>query len=730
MVLEVTDIISSGGELATAPPKKGDDFPSQSPAGPKSSTAPSLVVESRDVPCSSDVSTSSSMRMYADELTAAEQNSKAEELLGFSPTNEHRDEPVCGSYFDSTSSDVKRVSSTLNDPSTGEGQEDDNNEIAHEKVAVAIASDVSEIEEEAVCDPTPTTVMEETLVEKEVVEENTIGEDSIATELEEEKPVEEVVEDAQEADAQVTERIPDEQVFLETSPDFIEASSSKADQLETEQNDAEPETTNKEGKKNRASLLSKPNLSRASLLNTITLTSSRVGKSFTNTLSSLSKPSVPKASLRKMAKLPKMEKLPSVSKLSSSVAVAGSLISKRSPSLSMSQRSLPRLPKKLSKPSFGKKFKKTETAMPEEHEADKATATLEETNTVPMEPTEINSTWLKTELENTISLDTKIAEVEAPSVTEVPDTIPEEPPQRNYFEELLDQFDLLCAPMCKGIINQPETIRSLQAASGSNNENSQLVITTNPTETSFLDGIKSLCSIATEHSFFGEEKPVVQEAESGKLEQTALTMAKEEPDKLDVAAVMAKEALDKETFVEALDKETFVAEDIRGEAKGVKSMFSFRRSNIQKDKSTKPSLKIFAPSVSSVKKVTDMKNVSGQSLRRLMNRKQAGQAPSNEVAESLVLDIQVSPNSQSLDEVQATSLSCVDEKPHDDAAALKEMAPKQDKSIEPAGKSCPDAEALLELIESEAPKEEAPSESADQVFTDAESLLGRSRSSL
>jgi hypothetical protein len=375
MVLEVTDI-SSGGEIATASPKQGHDVVvTETSTAAATNTSP--VIESRDAP--SVTSSSSSMRMYADELTDPERQN-TEELLGFSPTNEHRDQPVCGAYFNSTpttSVDVKRVSSIVV-PVADERQADS---AANE--AVAIVADVAEMLEETKNDVSieKKPVGDETIENEVVLEEK---EEIITTDLVEEKLVEDETtkemegevteapdgEDAQDAETVVTEPTP-EPVFLESKPDSIEASFSKCDQLdEVEQIEAEPETvevvtslatSNGEKKKRVSFLLSKAG-SKASLV--ASLASSRA-KSVTNTLSSLSKPSVPKASLRKMAKLPKMEKVPSVKKLSSSVVAESR---RRLSSLPKPQRSLPFSPKKLSKPSFGKKSKKTEQVSPQEDE--------------------------------------------------------------------------------------------------------------------------------------------------------------------------------------------------------------------------------------------------------------------------------------------------------------------------------------------------------------------------
>jgi len=400
MVLEVTDI-SSGGEIATASPKQGDDvLVTETSTAAATTTSP--VIESRDAP--SVASSSSSMRMYADELTGPERQN-TEELLGFSPTNEHRDQPVCGAYFNSTpttSVDVKRVSSIVVPVADERQADNEGNE------AVAIVSDVAEMLEETKNDVSieKKPVGDETIENEVVLEEK---EEIITADLVEEKVVDDEIakelegevteapdgEDAQDAETIVTEPNP-EQVYLESKPDSIEASFSKCDQLdEAEQIETEPETaevatslatTNGEKKKRVSFLLSKAG-SKASLA--ASLASSRA-KSVTNTLSSLSKPSVPKASLRKMAKMPKKEKVPSVKKLSSSVVAESR---RRLSNLPKPQRTLPFSPKKLSKPSFGKKSKKTEQGPPVEDE-DMKSATPKETDA--NERTDINNKWLST----------------------------------------------------------------------------------------------------------------------------------------------------------------------------------------------------------------------------------------------------------------------------------------------------------------------------------------------
>lgn len=271
-------------------------------------------------------------------------------------------------------------------------------------------------------------------------------------------------------------------------------------------------------------------------------------------------------------------------------------------------------------------------------------------------------------------------------MSEAPISIAEEPSHRSYFDDLLDKIDLLCAPVCKKDFTN-ETLCAPASTFECAGENSQLMINTITTEPSIQDAPLSVCSVATEQDF-GEDKQSVQETEPGKL---------------DVAAMMAKKALDKGTDT----------------AEG-KSKFSFRRSNLKKEKSMKSSLKIFSPSGSSVKKASEMKKVAGQSLRRLTS-KNAGEAPNKEVEE----DFKVTANSQSLDEVLATPLTQSYLDAQTDAAVLDLTTPKKDNTSEPAAAKSTDAEALLGLSQSKGDETSAPA-----VHGDAEALLGKSRSNL
>ena len=740
MVLEVvTDISSGGGELATAiPPKLGDGVPAAAPTNSQD-----VVVveeeEARDVPPEVSAS-SSSMRMYADELTRTEY-SNAEALLGFSPTNEHREaEPVCGAYFNThtptaakfTSSDVKRVSSsTIIVPSSIDERQEETEE------TVVVVADVAEMEEKSSENIlAETDVIEETPVDAEAEaekEEAIIEVQSVTTDVVEEKLTEEEVVIMQDVEEEVTETpaqkdlkeadiVPEqscEPVLLETAPDSIEASFSTTDEKvvdEPEQKEAEPESpealtvarTN-DSKKKRL-FLTMPHLSKS--LTASSFAKSRVARSFTNTLLSLSKPSVSKASMRDLTKkMPKMEKLPSVAKLSSSVVAGSSLISKRLPSLPTSQR----LPKKLSKPSFRKKSRKAEsgthiqenkdveTATPKEQENEVLEiAASKEASTVQVEPNDgMNSKCPTTDLENTAEVEVPASPEGPDAISEVPVSIVAEEPQheRSYFDDLLDKLDSLCAPLCKDNSHQQQeedilpTSAPRTLSTSEHTEEEHLVITTsstNPAENSYLDGIKSICSIVTEHSFFGEDKPVVQASEPEKTDGS-------------IADVMLKESL---------EADMVNADEVKmEEKKSAKSMFSFRRSNLMKEKTTKSSLKIFAPSVSAVNKGSDMKKAAEQSFRRLTNRKHAGQeAPA-------VVPL----NSQSLDLNNTTT--GVYEKAAPTIDEIMEMAPKEVKTSEPAGEIYPDANALLGLSQSVSPKEE-------ETVADAEALLGRSRSNL
>lgn len=389
MVLEAINI-RSDRELVTNSPKQGDDLGPLS--APESSTTNFPVIEARDPhDVASDNSTTGSMRMYADELTATELLN-AQALRGLSLTNDQREESVCRAYFATSdtfvpSNDVTVTTSekNLEAPVIATSNDEHLVDKQVDKPVVCVVDDVVLVEEQNK-DLTSTDEMKEIpaveeIIMDELVQEKSveIEEETIRTELMEEKSGEIIpMGVTQEAETVGTDEIP-EPVLEASTPESIEASFSKHDKLVVEPEatvgaaDATLSSSN-EAKKKKVRFF---------------FASSLAAKNFSNSLSRMSKPTVPKASLSKMAKMQ------SVSKLSSSV-VSGSL--NRLQSLPKSPRSLPRLPRKLSKPSFVKNSKTMDkSSSPVEEDVD--IAMPKDSDAVKIEPIDANSQCPTEELE-------------------------------------------------------------------------------------------------------------------------------------------------------------------------------------------------------------------------------------------------------------------------------------------------------------------------------------------